>query len=105
MIERALLVVLLLTTSSFAHDAPATIAQPKGWSYPFSCCGGYDCRAVPDDWIKESPAGYEIVLTNEVLPYKDARVRHSPDGLFHWCSVAGSLNGDTICLFVPPRSF
>ena len=30
---------------------------------------------------------------------------HGPDGVFHWCSVAGVSDGHTICLFVPPRGF
>ena len=88
-----------------AHDALPTAAQPDGWKYPFSCCSGYDCRAVPQTAISEKPDGYVIENTGEVLGYQDARLKDSPDGEFHWCSVAGANNGRTICLFVPPRSF
>jgi hypothetical protein len=35
-----------LVIPSFAHDALPTAARPQGWSYPFSCCSGYDCREV-----------------------------------------------------------
>ncbi len=88
-----------------AHDALPTAAQPRGWSYPFACCSGYDCREVSKKAISERPEGYVILGTGEVLAYTDARVKNSPDGEFHWCSVAGANNGRTICLFVPPRGY
>lgn len=82
-----------------AHDAPS------GWSYPFSCCSNQDCRPVATKAISEKPQGYVINVTGEVVPYADARIRSSPDGEFHWCSVAGEAKSRTLCLFVPPRSF
>ena len=82
-----------------AHDAPT------GWSYPFACCSGYDCREVDDAAVQERPEGYVIVATGEVIAMISTKVRHSPDGRFHWCSVGGRPDGQTICLFVPPRSF
>jgi hypothetical protein len=90
---------------AFAHDAMPTAAKPDGWSYPFSCCSGYDCRMVPEAAISERPEGYVIDGTGEVVGYRDARLKDSPDGEFHWCSVAGAEDGRTICLFVPPRSY
>lgn len=96
--------VLALT---FARCAPPAYAHdaPSGWTYPLACCSGFDCRPVPADWIEERREGFRIVVTGEVIPMDDGRVRHSPDGEFHWCSVAGSDDGRTICLFVPPRGF
>lgn len=82
-----------------AHDAPA------GWSYPYACCSDQDCRPVGSDAIGEGSAGYTIRATGEVLSYADTRVRFSPDGEFHWCSVAGGSDTRTLCLFVPPRAF
>ncbi|MCF3640931.1 hypothetical protein LXM94_13215 [Rhizobium sp. TRM95111] len=82
-----------------AHDAPS------GWSYPYSCCSDNDCRPVATKSISEKPGGYVVNVTGEVVPYTDTRVRVSPDGEFHWCSVAGKEKGRTICLFVPPRAF
>ena len=55
--------------------------------------------------IRERPEGFVIGLTGEVVGYADKRIRNSPDGEYHWCSVAGRDDGRTICLFVPPRSF
>jgi hypothetical protein len=88
-----------------AHDAMPTSAKPQGWSYPFSCCSGYDCRAVSAKQISEKPEGYVIKGTGEIVAYSDGRLKNSPDGEFHWCSVAGADDSRTICLFVPPRSY
>ena len=81
------------------HDAPS------GWSYPYACCSMNDCRPVATKAISERPEGFVINVTGEVVPYRDTRVRPSPDGEFHWCSVAGGEGGRTICLFVPPRAY
>lgn len=94
-----LVIYFLITTRAHAHEAVS------GWSYPFACCSDYDCREVPATDIGEGPEGYVIKGTGEVVGYQDTRVKHSPDGAFHWCSVAGKADGRTICLFVPPRSF
>jgi len=92
--------VLLCTGSrASAHDAPS------GWSYPLACCSGLDCRPVSASRVGETPDGYVIAGTGEVVGYSDRRIRQSPDGDFHWCSVAGADDGDTICLFVPPKLF
>lgn len=94
-----------------AHDAIPTAARPQGWSYPFSCCSGYDCREVGESrsgakiTVAEIPEGYRISSTGEVIAYSDGRLKNSPDGEYHWCSVAGQDNTRTICLFVPPRGF
>ena len=82
-----------------AHKAPS------GWAYPLQCCHDRDCRPVEGKAISESPDGYVIERTGEVLGYTDSRVKDSPDGDYHWCSVAGNDDGSTICLFVPPRMF
>ena len=95
----------LLSAPAFAHDAKPTAAKPLGWSYPFSCCSGYDCRAVSQTSISERPEGYVIKGTGEVVAYSDKRIKNSPDGEYHWCSVAGANDGKTICLFVPPQSY
>lgn len=109
--------VFIWTTRAEAHDALPTAAQPQGWKYPFSCCSGYDCRPVKATTgaplklfnnlptVAETPEGYKISTTGEIVGYGDSRLKNSPDQDFHWCSVAGASDGRTICLFVPPRSF
>lgn len=93
----AMLWALLAATAAEAHKAPS------GWSYPAACCSNVDCREVPDDWVKEKPDGYQVVITGEMLFTRDKRIKDSPDGHTHWCSVAGALDSRTICLFVPPK--
>lgn len=88
-----------------AHDALPTAAQPQGWKYPYACCSGLDCREVTAKLVSERPEGYVIGTTGEVVAYSDKRIKHSPDGVYHWCSVAGADDSRTICLFVPPKSF
>lgn len=89
---------LFSASTAMAHDAPT------GWSYPFSCCSNQDCREVPDASIRETPAGY-LASNGETIPYTDKRIKHSPDGHFHLCTVAGEEKGRALCLFIPPRSF
>lgn len=102
------LIILALCTASviipwhlgYAHDAPT------GWSYPFSCCSNHDCRAVSEGQVRETKNGYVIASTGELIPYSgDTRLKESPDGMTHWCSVAGANDSRTICLFVPPKSY
>jgi hypothetical protein len=95
----ALAMAVTGATTARAHEAPS------GWMYPYECCSGYDCRPVSSKWIKESGGSFIIPTTGEAVPYTDKRIRTSPDGEFHWCSVAGSDDGRTICLFVPQRMF
>jgi hypothetical protein len=104
-VAAAMSVSVLAASPARAHDALPTAAKPNGWSYPTYCCSGVDCREVADKAISERPEGYVIKYTGEVVAYSDYRVKNSPDGVYHWCSVAGADNGRTICLFVPPKGF
>lgn len=101
----ALLLAAGASGQAAAHDAKPAAAKPQGWKYPYSCCSGYDCREVSAKQISEKPEGYVIKGTGEVVAYSDTRLKNSPDGEFHWCSVAGADDSRTICLFVPPRSY
>lgn len=88
------------------HDAMPTAAKPQGWAYPTRCCSSVDCREVKmGTTVREKGNGYEIVRTGEVLAYGDTRIKESPDGSTHWCSVDGLDDSRTICLYVPPPSY
>jgi hypothetical protein len=95
------LLVLYLTWVDYAnaHDAPS------GWTYPWACCSSIDCQQIStpgDSGVKETPQGYVIESTHEVIAYSDPRVKASPDGEWHWCAHQAGLDaGHTICLFVP----
>ncbi len=102
------LVWLSYNFPAFAHDAVPTAAKPQGWSYPFSCGSGMDCREVKageKGIVQETERGYVIKTTGEIIPFNDKRIKNSPDGEFHWCSHGGRDTGGTICLFVPPPSW
>lgn len=96
---RKLALLALLPSVAFAHEAMPTAAQPEGWTYPYACCSGLDCRAVEDADVTEGPTGY-TVPSGEQISMTDTRIRFSPDGQYHWCTVAGKNDGRTICLFV-----
>lgn len=110
LIGLAFLLWLASAGTARAHEAIPTAAQPRGWTYPFACCSGYDCREVKQGdglLVDEEADGYHVGTASprEVLGFSDAKVKPSPDGEYHWCSVAGKDDGRTICLFVPPKSF
>lgn len=87
-----------------AHPASAHQA-PVGWSYPWACCSNQDCQQATGN-ISERPNGYVVAATGEVIPYRDKRVKDSPDGEYHWCAHQAGLDaGRTICLFVPPKGY
>jgi hypothetical protein len=94
---------LLAATLLFSVAQAEAHEAPTGWSYPTNCCSGIDCREVPDHDIIEGARGYEIRKTHELINMSDPKVKQSPDGRFHWCSVGGLDDGRTICLFVPGR--
>ena len=97
----ALSAVLLMAfvSGTRAHQAAS------GWDYSPSCCSNLDCREVSSDAIKESPNGYVIKTTHEVLGYNDPRLRESPDGEYHWCSVGGLPDSRTVCLYRPMPAY
>lgn len=91
---------ILVVSPAWAHMATPTAAQPQGWSYPLNCCSGQDCRRIPQSWVRATPDGWRMPNGN-VVAYDDARKRLSPDGDYHWCTIGGTFEGNTICLFVP----
>jgi len=92
---RKLLTILVLLTSApaFSHSF-----------YDPVCCSNKDCKPIPVGDVKATPAGWQIVLTGEVLEYGSWRVKDSPDGKFHRCAMSAdfSAKGHTLCLYVPP---
>lgn len=101
--------VSIFTAPAYPHDALPTAAQPQGWSYPFSCCAGFDCREIPASAVQERPDGYHVTLRpgqhpmvkapmSFVWPY--ATARSAPDGLYHACISAQSK---PLCFFAGAR--
>lgn len=99
-------VVLFMGGVALAHDALPTAGQPLGWSYGWECCSLTDCKRMEAADIKETPEGYLVVRTGEVIPYRDYRIKDSKDEYFHRCAPGADFdNKRSLCLYVPPRLF
>ena len=68
--------------------------------YPMECCGGADCRPVPDGVVRELKDGV-VVRGFPMLSHTDPRLRWSEDGEDHVCSRGPSL----FCVFRRPKEF
>jgi hypothetical protein len=95
---KLLAAALLLSAPAFAHQAPF------GWQYDVECCSITNCWQEKGEAIKETPNGYRVVVTGELIPYNDKRIKHSKDQFFHRCTASGfPLIGETICLYIPNK--
>jgi hypothetical protein len=91
---------LMLQGGAAAHQAPA------GWSYGVECCSSLDCFQAPPGDVTETPLGYRIRSTGELILYTDSRIKRSRDEFFHRCSPGGDATSKrSICLYVPDRGF
>lgn len=99
-------VIVLACGAAMAHEATTTAGQPLGWTYDYRCCSTQDCRPVAAGEIRETPDGYLLVKTGELVPYGDTRIKDSPSGDFHVCQVAGDFEkGRILCIYAPGRNF
>ena len=77
----------LCVLSASAHD----------W-YPIECCSDKDCAPMAEaDTPKPLDGGDWLLTTGELVPR--AKVKWSPDGLFHLCRSPSVI----YCLFIPPQ--
>jgi hypothetical protein len=91
---------------AFAHEAPPSKMQPLGWQYGWDCCSMMDCRPLASNAVAETPQGYVIRLTGEVIPYGDKRLKQSKDEFYHQCTIGGDPKAvHSICLYKPDRGF
>ena len=86
-----------------AHDALPMMRPRAGRIPSLAARASTAARSPPGD--QRAPDGYQISYTGEVVAYSDKRIKDSPDGEYHWCSVQGADDGKTICLFVPPPAY
>lgn len=96
---RTIIIILLTTTSVAAHVANS------GFIYPQGCCGDKDCREIDSSMVKETKDGYRVLYTDEVISHSDERIKFSPDGVYHWCSINGLDTSRTVCLYVPLKGY
>ncbi|CAN7492138.1 hypothetical protein LJR231_003443 [Phyllobacterium sp. LjRoot231] len=98
--RKLLAAALLFAVPAFAHEAPT------GWTYGLECCSNKDCWQEKEGAITETPNGYKVVLTNELILYNDKRIKKSKDEFFHRCTLSGDPNaGRSLCLYVPNKGY
>lgn len=78
-------------------------ALPHDW-YEYQCCSDKDCRPIPFEAVTITKDGYRVP-SGEVIPFGSRKIRptppEDPQQRYHWCTVAGSNKGGTLCLYVP----
>lgn len=94
----AILLIAALLALTFARPAPAHEA-PSGWSYPWQCCSGQDCRPVACDTLEEIEGGKVRDIENGQT-YERNMVQSSGDSRCHICTEQGKLDGKGLCVFV-----
>jgi hypothetical protein len=84
---------LFLSTAAYGHS----------W-YGWECCSGQDCKPIPVGDVKATPAGWQVLITGEVIAYGSKQIKDSKDENFHRCARSAdfSAKGVTLCLYVPP---
>ena len=94
------------TTPSNAHDWYTGIKNEIGQA----CCGGRDCAAISDQYVRVVPGGYEVHLPAlhkfawpEIHAFvSNDRAKPAPTGgEYHLCFWGGEVK----CFFFPAPSF
>lgn len=71
--------------------------------YDPECCRDRDCAPLADGAVVEDAAGFLIVATGRRIDRDSPKVRLSPDGRWHLCTLGGEPGGTVLCLYVPGR--
>ena len=108
------LVGIAMFHSAQAHSWYSTTKDPMTG---YRCCGGSDCGAIPESWVRYERDGFRLRLTigqalavnpkakrpiDAFIPSE--RVQPSPDTSFHVCLYAADRRGPSegvICFFAP----
>lgn len=88
---------------------PLWVTPAYGHSfYEYRCCSDDDCGPVPFESVKVTTDGYLVIFPTgrrELIPFSDHRIRPTPaadpEQRYHLCTVAGSMKGMILCLYVP----
>lgn len=95
----------LLCVPAKAHSWYSTTKDPETG---LGCCGGEDCKPIPQTSVKLEQGGWRYLPTGELIPFY--RVQQSHDFEFHRCEYLYAFDGDkgqrheigdTRCFFVP----
>lgn len=78
-------------------------AAAHDW-YPVDCCSGHDCFPIADGAVEDLGDGrWRVRESGAILPA--GKIRVSQDGRRHLCTRTGTLAGEPLCGFDPPRGF
>lgn len=75
-------------------------AKAHSW-YESSCCGGEDCKPVPDGTVTETKEGV-VVKDWGIMSESDGRLRWSQDERDHICiskATFGAPTGKLLCVY------
>ena len=66
------------------------------------CCGGYDCRAIPQSSVQSRMNGSYFYIPHEFTIQRD-RVQESPDNQYHICESTYAVTKQFYlrCFFAP----
>ena len=90
---------IAVSTATSAHDWYEDKFDPQ---MKYKCCGGFDCRAVPQSSVQSrTDGGYTYLPHNFTIP--PDRVQESPDGQYHICedTYFGTNQAYWRCFFAP----
>jgi hypothetical protein len=92
--------IFSFTSIAYAHDSWISRGGFRGPQNGEWCCGASDCFVVPSSSVKPSNDGFELDVTKETVPYKEALP--SVDGQYWRCHRP---NGTRRCFFAPITAF
>jgi hypothetical protein len=82
--RRVIITAIYIFVAAFAANAHDWYEDKIDPLTKFKCCGGSDCRAIPQSTVRSrSDGGYTYLPHNFTIP--PDRVQKSPDGQYHIC--------------------
>lgn len=70
--------------------------------YENACCGGNDCKPVPDGTVVEQKDGVEVKGWGK-LSYSDQRLHWSQDDSDHLCVTGTTFEPHLVCVYRKPK--
>lgn len=109
-ISWAIVIIGVLLIVLFLGLGMATKGNAHSW-YDGNCCSDQDCYQTGIGEVERHDGGWFVVLTKELIPFDDKRIRRSLDPLIHRCIVStwrGQVKvprevSPTRCLYIPEQ--
>lgn len=98
------LLVSSTSTGQVVQQPPHDVTDPRHW-FPTACCGMGDCFKEAVNNVEQTPTGWKLKNTGEIIPYTAPREPHgdasagsqliSPDGNYWRCPENADPRGRT----------